>query len=84
MRVANVETADAAGEVDERVAVDVGDRRTAAFLNHDRKEDCERVGDRPVVPFEDFLRARARHLRLEIDRARKGHVPDDIGREGPL
>jgi hypothetical protein len=36
VRVADVEAADSAREVDERVAVDVGDRGAAALRDHDR------------------------------------------------
>ena len=46
MRVADVEAADAAGEVDEGVAVDVGERRAASLRDHDGKEDRERLRDR--------------------------------------
>ena len=48
VRVADVEAADAAGEVDERVAVDVGDGRAAAVRDHDRQVDAERIGDDPA------------------------------------
>ena len=37
MRVPDVQAADAAGEVDERVAVDVGERRAAALVRDDRQ-----------------------------------------------
>ena len=45
VRVPDVEAADAAGEVDERVAVDVGERRASPLLDDDRERDRERVGD---------------------------------------
>ena len=45
VRVADVEAADAAGEVDERVAVDVGERGAAALGGDDREVDRERGGD---------------------------------------
>ena len=65
MRVADVEAADAAGEVDERVAVDVGDGRAAALGDHDRQVEPERVGDHPLLPLGDLARARARESRCE-------------------
>ena len=45
MRVTDVQAADAAGEVDEDVAVDVGERRAARLGGDDREGDRERRGD---------------------------------------
>ena len=45
MRVADVEGADAAREVDERVAVDVGERHAARRLGDDREGQRERARD---------------------------------------
>jgi hypothetical protein len=44
MRVADVQAADAAREVDERVAVEVGERRALRLRDDDRKGQGERVG----------------------------------------
>ena len=60
MRVADVQAADAAREVDERVPVDVGDRRAVPLRDHDRRVDRERVGDDALLPLEDRPRPRAR------------------------
>ena len=73
MRVADVEAADAAGEVEEGVAVDVRERGTLAVLDHDRQEDGKRIGDNPVLALEDLLRAGPRNPGLELDRLRGGH-----------
>ena len=61
--VADVEAADAAGEVDEAVAVDVGDGRAAAVRDHDREVEAERIGDDPLLPVGDLAGARPRDLR---------------------
>jgi hypothetical protein len=74
MGVADVEAADAAGEVDERVAVDVGERRAAALRDHDRQEDRQRLGDDPLLAVEDRLRLRPRNRRFELDSARHRHA----------
>ena len=73
VRVADVEAADAAGEVDERVPVDVGERRAFAALDHDGEEDRERVGDDAVLPGEDLLRSRPRNCGLQLDRLGRRH-----------
>ena len=73
VRVADVEAADAAGEVDERVAVDVGERRAAPLLDDDRDGDRERAGDHLVLALEDRLRAGPRNRRPELDRPCRGH-----------
>src|SRR5207253_10408918 len=59
IRVPDVEAADAAGEVDEGVPVDVGQGCPLATLDHDRQEDGERLGDHTLLPFENLLRAGA-------------------------
>ncbi len=57
MRVADVQAADAAGEVEERVAVDVGQRRAPRALgDDDRQVHRERIGDDALLPLEDRLR----------------------------
>jgi hypothetical protein len=45
VRVTDVQAADAAGEVDERVAVDVGQQCAARLGRDDRERDLERPGD---------------------------------------
>ena len=54
VRVPDVEAADAAGEVDERVAVDVGQRRATRLLDDDRQEDRQRLGNDPLLALEDL------------------------------
>ena len=73
VRVPDVEAADAAGEVDERVPVDVGERGASAFRDDDREVDRERVGDHPVLPLENRLRAGSGNRRAELDRPCRGH-----------
>ena len=77
MRVADVEAADAAREVDERVPVDVGDRGAAAFRDHDGQVERERVGDDALLALGDLPRPRAGNLRLELDCPRGGHATHD-------
>jgi hypothetical protein len=55
MRMADVQAADAAGEVDERVAVDVGERRAPALPDHDRHEDRQGRGDDPILARQNLL-----------------------------
>ena len=69
----DVEAADPAGEVDEAVAVDVGDGRAAALRDHDRQVEAERIGDDPLLPLGDLAGARARDLRAELNCTRHGH-----------
>jgi len=73
VRVADVQAADAAGEVDERVAVDVGERRSVAFGDYEREADGERIGDYARLALENLLRTRPGNGRLELDRLRGGH-----------
>src|SRR5581483_8808729 len=73
MRMADVQAADAAGEVDEGVPVDVGQRRAARGFRHHRERDGERRGDCMPQPGRDRARARARDLRAQLDRPRGGH-----------
>ena len=63
VRVADREAADAAREVDERVAVDVGERRAAALGYDDRHVDGERLGDDPLLAREDLRGPRPGHGR---------------------
>ena len=75
VRMADVETADAAGEVDERVAVDVDERGASALACDDRVRDRERSRDDARDPLQDLGRARARNLGPEVDRPRHRHRP---------
>ena len=52
VRVADVEAADAAGEIDEDVAVDVGDRGAARLGRGEREGDLERRRDARGQPLE--------------------------------
>jgi len=65
--VADVEAADAAREVHEAVAVDVGDRCAFAVRDHDRQVETERIGDDAFLPLGDLAGARARNLGAELD-----------------
>ena len=71
--VADGEAADAAGEVDEAVAVDVGDDRAVALRDHDRQVEPERVGDHRLLALGDLAGAGARDLGTKLDCARDGH-----------
>ena len=73
VRVADVQAADAAREVDERVAVDVGDRRAVRLLDHDREIDRERLRDDAGLTVEDLPAARPGDLGLEVDCSCRGH-----------
>ena len=57
VRVAHVQAADTAREVDERVPVDVGEGRTLTALDHDGDVDGEGVGDHALLAVEDLARA---------------------------
>ena len=74
MRMADVQAADASGEVEERVPVDVRQRRALAPLDHHGQIDGQRIRDHAVLPVEDLLRAGARDPRLELDRLRRRHL----------
>ena len=82
VRVPDVEAADAAREVDERVPVDVRQRRALAAFDHDGEEDRERIGDHPCLPREDLLRPWSGNRRLELDRLRRRHTAHDIRASG--
>ena len=73
VRVADVQHADAAGEVDERVAVDVGEQRALRLGGHDRQVDGERRGDDALEARHDLLRARAGDLGADVDGAGGRH-----------
>ena len=71
--VADVEHADAAREVDERVAVDVREQRAARLGRHDRQVDGDRRGDDVLEPRHDLLRARAGDRGADVDGAGRRH-----------
>ena len=75
VRVADVQAADAAGEVDERVAVDVGEQRAArASAATIGKVTRERRRDHALLALEDLPRARPGHLGAKLDRAGHRHA----------
>jgi pyridoxamine 5'-phosphate oxidase len=82
MRVPDVQAPDAAGEVDEGVAVDVGDRGPVSLRDHDGEVDRERLRDDLLLAVEDLLRARPGDVGADVDRARDGHRRHDIARDG--
>ena len=87
VRVADVEAADAAGEVDEDVAVDVGERGAAALLRHDRERDRLRVRDHARLALEDRGGAGPGNRGADVDRLRRGHGStrsSAIGRIGQM
>ena len=65
--------ADATREVDERVAVDVGDRAARRLGGEDREVDEKRPRDRVPLALEDLARARAGDLGADVDRSGHGH-----------
>ena len=73
VRVPDVQAADAAGEVDERIAVDVCDRRAAALRREDGMDERKRSGDHALLALGDLARARAGELGSNLDRLGHGH-----------
>ena len=73
VRVADGKAADAAGEVEERVAVDVRQRRAAALGDDDRQVERQRVGDHAALALDDRAGAGPRNLGAELDRPGHGH-----------
>ena len=73
VRVADVQAADAAGEVDERVAVHVGERRAAALGHDELAVDGQRLGDHTLFPLQDLAAAGAWNLGSELDGPGRGH-----------
>ena len=53
MCVPDVQAADTACEVDEGVAVDVGQRGALTALDHNREGERQRLGDDPLFPLEN-------------------------------
>ena len=73
MGVTGVDDADAAGEVDEDVPVDVRDRRVLGGGGKDREVRAQRRCDRPRLTLEEAPRLGAGHLGLDPDRSRDRH-----------
>ena len=74
MVVTDVRHADASDEVDERVAVDVGDRRAARAIGDDRLVDDQRMGDRVLLAFEYLAAAGTGNLRADLDHTGRRHA----------
>ena len=74
VRVPDVQAADAAGEVDERITVDVRERGAAAFGDDDRVDEGQRPRDHAFLPLDDLLRTGARDRGPNLDRACHGHT----------
>ena len=72
--MADVEAADAAREIDEGVAVDVGERYAVSLGDHDPKVDRKRLGDHLLLAVEDLPRAGPGNVGADVDRARDGHL----------
>ena len=69
MRVPDVQAADAAGEVDEGVAVDVGDRGPVSLRDHDGEVDRERLRNDLLLAVENLLeRGPGMSVRMSIVR----------------
>ena len=82
VRVADVQAADAAGEVDEGVPVDVGERRALPALDHDGDVDGEGVGDHALLALEDLAGAGAGDVGAQLDGLGRRHERDDSGAIG--
>ncbi len=75
MRMADVQAADPACEIDERVPVEVGDRGATRVGGDDGEGDRERRGDARRQAVQHLARAGARNFGLQDDRAGGGHGP---------
>ena len=80
--VTDVGDADSADEVDERVAVDVGDRGATRSICDDRLVDDQRACHRATLALEDLAAARARDLRPDLDHTGRRHARECIGPTG--
>ena len=67
VRVADVQAADTAGPVEERVTVDVRDRAARASIDHDRSDERLRGGDDALLARHDGARIRPRDLGAKLD-----------------
>ena len=84
VRVSDVEATDAAREVDEDVPVNIGERRAATFLRHDREHDRLGVRDHALLARQDLSRAGARDRRADFYRLRRRHGPSVAHRPAVL
>jgi hypothetical protein len=82
--VADGEAADAACEVDEGVAVDVGDEGALGALDEDRNPEGLGVGDDALLALDPGAGARARDLRANLDGRHAPSVAHCIGCIAPL
>ena len=73
VRVADVEAADAAREVHERVPVHVREQGAPGLADDDGEVDGERVGDDAGLALEDLTASRARDLGPDVDRSSRCH-----------
>ena len=73
MRMSHVQAADTAGEVDEDVPVDVGERGATALLRHDRDRDRLRIRDHARLALEDRGGPRTRDRGANVDGLRRRH-----------
>jgi hypothetical protein len=80
--VTDVDDADAAREVDERVAVDVGDGGVERPGGEDGQVHAQRLRDRVLGAREDGTGARARDLGADLYRLRHGHEYERTGARG--
>ena len=80
----DVEAADAAGEVDERVAVDVRQCRAASLGGDDRMDERQWRGDDALLALENLLRAGPGELGPDLDRLGDRHEREDSAVTGSL
>ena len=72
--VSDVQDADSAYEIEERVAVDVGDRRSARMRRDDRAVDDQRRRHGVALPLEDLACPGPRNLGAELDSSGRSHA----------
>jgi hypothetical protein len=75
VRVPDVQAADPTGEIDEDVAVDIGDRRATRLCRNNREGDRKRRGDARGEALEHGGAAWSGHGGLEANRPGGGHSP---------
>ena len=78
--VPHVQAADAAGPVQEGVAVHVGDGDAVSVVDHDRQVDALRIGDHALLARQDLRRTRSRQLGAQVDR--RCHLCPSSSRRG--
>ena len=84
MRVADVQAADSTGEVDERVAVHVGEARAFAALDHNWEGEGQRISDDALFALDDLAGAGPGYVGSDVDRLRRRHEADDSAATGPV